>query len=320
MTDAEVSSVSEYGTRLRGRSAGKWLSANGLLCRTGITYEADFSAAVAGNFGLMHARHSQVEMAVEGGTYGDAVTIMTVARGELVVDTGTRSQRLREGDTFVCSSHTAFMKSNTGDVERVSWTIPVEEVGLPGTVEPTFIARPDSDHLLSSMRQLNLATFAAAPPVGSIRFTQFERAIESVAALWLRQRSGELLGLSWSDPRRPLAVRAIRLVEEGFRSPELTVSALAKRLGVSDRHLRRELREQGIAPLDLIRKTRIQHALDDLEVWGPDVPRAWIAQRNGFANERAFSRALEWFQSHPHDTWTGRPGETQRIEPAHRDS
>ncbi|GAB4090466.1 DNA-3-methyladenine glycosylase 2 family protein [Hydrogenophaga soli] len=104
--------------------------------------------------------------------------------------------------------------------------------------------------------------------------------------------------LVWStqDASRILALQAARLLDEpeAWDAEPPTVAALARRLGVSDRHLRRLFETQlGVTPMQYLHTRRLLSAKQLLA--DTDLPVAEVALASGFASVRRFNTA---FASH----------------------
>jgi AraC family transcriptional regulator of adaptative response / DNA-3-methyladenine glycosylase II len=98
-----------------------------------------------------------------------------------------------------------------------------------------------------------------------------------------------------------LVCRGIRLVVGGGLDGDATEDAVAARLGVSPRHLRRLFQDQvGVTPVQLARSSRAHFArrlLDDT-----DLPITDIAFASGFGSLRQFNRTLhQIFRAPPHE-------------------
>ena len=99
-------------------------------------------------------------------------------------------------------------------------------------------------------------------------------------------------------------VRALRLVDEGFLNQH-QVSALAQRLGISERHLDRVFMQVlGATPLAIARFKRAQLARQLLTT---NLPLAQIAEHAGYGSVSQFSRELKrFFQFSPSQLRKGR--------------
>ncbi|MFZ2989407.1 bifunctional transcriptional activator/DNA repair enzyme AdaA, partial [Ideonella sp.] len=99
-------------------------------------------------------------------------------------------------------------------------------------------------------------------------------------------------GLSRTDTPRTLARSAALLIEQAVASGEtLAMPALANRLGVTDRHLRRIfMAEHGVSPLDWLATQRLLLAKQLLTDTG--LPMTEIAAASGFASLRRFNAAF----------------------------
>jgi AraC family transcriptional regulator of adaptative response / DNA-3-methyladenine glycosylase II len=99
-------------------------------------------------------------------------------------------------------------------------------------------------------------------------------------------------GLSHTDSSRTLADTAARLVEQAVHSGQaVSLPALAARLGVTDRHLRRIFQAvHGVAPLDYITTQRLLLAKQLLTDTAQPVTQ--VALASGFASLRRFNAAF----------------------------
>jgi AraC family transcriptional regulator, regulatory protein of adaptative response / DNA-3-methyladenine glycosylase II len=92
------------------------------------------------------------------------------------------------------------------------------------------------------------------------------------------------------NARADLAARAVRLIADGY-ADEHGISGLARRLVVTERHLRRLLlAELGTTPIALARTTRLQTARRLLAE--TDMPVTEIAFASGFASVRQFNASF----------------------------
>ncbi len=99
-------------------------------------------------------------------------------------------------------------------------------------------------------------------------------------------------GLSHTDSSRTLADTAARLVEQAVHSGEqVALPALAARLGVTDRHLRRIFQAaHGVAPLDYITTQRLLLAKQLLTDTAQPITQ--VALASGFGSLRRFNAAF----------------------------
>ena len=99
-------------------------------------------------------------------------------------------------------------------------------------------------------------------------------------------------GLSFTDSSQSLADCAARLIEQAVHEGEpVAMPALAARLGVTDRHLRRIFQARhGVAPLDYLTTQRLLLAKQLLTDTGEPVTR--IALASGFESVRRFNAAF----------------------------
>lgn len=101
--------------------------------------------------------------------------------------------------------------------------------------------------------------------------------------------------LSWSvqDASAILARQAARLLDEpdAWSEQDASVAALAQRIGVSDRHLRRIFEAQfGVSPMHYLQTRRLLTAKQLLA--DTDLPIAQVALASGFASVRRFNAAF----------------------------
>ena len=123
------------------------------------------------------------------------------------------------------------------------------------------------------------------------------------------------------NARADLAARAVRLIADGY-ADEHGISGLARRLAVTERHLRRLLlAELGTTPIALARTTRLQTARRLLAE--TDMPVTEIAFASGFASVRQFNASFREAYGRPRPRCApGRPGlvggREARPGPAHQ--
>ncbi|HEY1324579.1 MAG TPA: Ada metal-binding domain-containing protein, partial [Streptosporangiaceae bacterium] len=92
------------------------------------------------------------------------------------------------------------------------------------------------------------------------------------------------------NARADLAARAVRLIADGY-ADEHGIGGLARRLAVTERHLRRLLRaELGATPIGLARTARLQTSRRLLAE--TDMPVTEIAFASGFASIRQFNASF----------------------------
>lgn len=134
----------------------------------------------------------------------------------------------------------------------------------------------------------------------------------------LRCRPELAPGLSFVDSSRTLARAAARLLTQAvLEAQDLRLPALAARLGVTDRHLRRIFAaEHGVSPVDFVTTQRLLQAKQLLT--DTELPVTQVALASGFASVRRFNAAFsERYRMRPSDLRRERPlrpGET--AEPA----
>jgi AraC family transcriptional regulator, regulatory protein of adaptative response / DNA-3-methyladenine glycosylase II len=99
-------------------------------------------------------------------------------------------------------------------------------------------------------------------------------------------------GLSFTDSSRSLADSAARLIEQAVHEGDaLAMPALGRRLGVTDRHLRRIFQAQhGVSPLDYLTTQRLLLAKQLLTDTTQAVTQ--VALASGFASVRRFNAAF----------------------------
>jgi AraC family transcriptional regulator of adaptative response / DNA-3-methyladenine glycosylase II len=108
----------------------------------------------------------------------------------------------------------------------------------------------------------------------------------------LRCRPELAPGLSFVDSSRSLAQAAARLLTQAvLEGQELKLPALALRLGVTDRHLRRIFAaEHGVSPVDFVTTQRLLQAKQLLT--DTEMPVTQVALASGFASVRRFNAAF----------------------------
>ena len=116
------------------------------------------------------------------------------------------------------------------------------------------------------------------------------------------------------NARADLAARAVRLIADGY-ADEHGISGLARRLAVTERHLRRLLlAEFGTTPIALARTTRLQTARRLLAE--TDMPVTEIAFASGFASVRQFNASFREAYGRPPTALRAR-APRPRQRPAH---
>jgi AraC family transcriptional regulator, regulatory protein of adaptative response / DNA-3-methyladenine glycosylase II len=147
-----------------------------------------------------------------------------------------------------------------------------------------------------------------APLQRNCRF--FEHAARAESAGFrpcLRCRPELAPGLSFIDSSRQLAQHAARLLDHAaLRGDELSMPALAARLGVTDRHLRRIFTDShGVPPLSYFTTRRLLQAKQLLT--DTALPVTEVALASGFASLRRFHAAFsEHYRLSPGDLRKGR--------------
>ena len=102
---------------------------------------------------------------------------------------------------------------------------------------------------------------------------------------------GARAGSASPTPGRPAWLqRALDLIHDGYAEP-LTLSLVAREVGVHPAHLARTFRrQQGTSIGEYVRRLRIEHATKELAGTGTSI--AGIAQRTGFFDQSHFSRVF----------------------------
>jgi AraC family transcriptional regulator, regulatory protein of adaptative response / DNA-3-methyladenine glycosylase II len=108
----------------------------------------------------------------------------------------------------------------------------------------------------------------------------------------LRCRPELAPGLAFVDSSRSLAQAAARLLAQSvLDGHDVALPEVARRLGVTDRHLRRIFAaEHGVAPLDYLTTQRLLHAKQLLT--DTELPVTQVALASGFASLRRFNAAF----------------------------
>ena len=116
------------------------------------------------------------------------------------------------------------------------------------------------------------------------------------------------------NARADLAARAVRLIADGY-ADEHGISGLARRLAVTERHLRRLLlAELGTTPIALARTTRLQTARRLLAE--TDMPVTEIAFASGFASVRQFNASFREAYGRPPTALRARVPRPRQRSPA----
>jgi AraC family transcriptional regulator of adaptative response / DNA-3-methyladenine glycosylase II len=108
----------------------------------------------------------------------------------------------------------------------------------------------------------------------------------------LRCRPELAPGLAFVDSSRSLALTAARLISQAvLEGRDVALPAIAGRLGVTDRHLRRIFAaEHGVSPVDYLTTQRLLHAKQLLT--DTTLPVTQVALASGFASLRRFNAAF----------------------------
>ena len=108
----------------------------------------------------------------------------------------------------------------------------------------------------------------------------------------LRCRPELAPGLAFVDSSRSLALTAARLITQAVQGGnDVAMPALAARLGVTDRHLRRIFAaEHGVSPVDYLITQRLLHAKQLLT--DTELPVTEVALASGFSSLRRFNAAF----------------------------
>ena len=115
------------------------------------------------------------------------------------------------------------------------------------------------------------------------------------------------------NARADLAARAVRLIADGY-ADEHGVSGLARRLAVTDRHLRRRLlAELGATPIALARTIRLQTARRLLAE--TRMPVTEIAFASGFSSVRQFNASFQEAYGRPPSALRSRVARSRPPEP-----
>ncbi len=135
----------------------------------------------------------------------------------------------------------------------------------------------------------------------------------------LRCRPELAPGLSFADSSRTLAQAAARtLTQAVLQGDELRLPALAAKLGVTDRHLRRIFAaEHGVSPVDFVTTQRLLHAKQLLT--DTELPVTQVALASGFASVRRFNAAFaERYRMSPSSIRRERSEQTPTVRLGYR--
>lgn len=96
---------------------------------------------------------------------------------------------------------------------------------------------------------------------------------------------------AWVSPDATLYDKALAYIDEGSSDPDFTIQTLARRLGVSPRHLSRTFEEHGASPREVLARRRYRAALLLMQE-EPRPPLAQIAREAGFSSADALRYQL----------------------------
>jgi AraC-like DNA-binding protein len=140
----------------------------------------------------------------------------------------------------------------------------------------------------SYMNALDLAAGVPRPDIGMMVGLQLRDLVVSMVARMLRK----------DDPSEGRGVKAARLksiralVERQYASPTLSVSRVARQLGVSERYVQKLLDETGTSFGKLLMETRLDAAHRALETATTAQSIGTVAEACGFSDASHFTRAF----------------------------
>lgn len=136
-------------------------------------------------------------------------------------------------------------------------------------------------------------TISQLPTIGDGGVRQVSDTMLSLIAAALAEAAGERPADRMSEPRHLLVQRVIRLVEDELGNDELNCDYVARRLGISDRYLRKIFSERGSSLSETIWERRLIEAQRQLgQRVAVQKSVTSIAYECGFKDSAHFSRAF----------------------------
>jgi AraC-like DNA-binding protein len=192
--------------------------------------------------------------------------------------------------------HNQLPSDAVSPVATRSRSIMVPDTALQGITGDTdalacLAVRPDIaelDLLRFYLRSMDVSTAAGSSGLRQVIGNQLSDLVVSMVARMMRK----------DDPSEGRGVKAARLkairtlVERNFGSPTLSVTRVARQLGVSERYVQKLLDETGTSFGKLLMETRLDAARRTLETAPPSQSIGTVAEACGFSDASHFTRAF----------------------------
>jgi AraC-like DNA-binding protein len=225
----------------------------------------------------------------------DLCKVDVVARGEVVLEQGSRQARLRAGDfAFIDLSRPAHW-TNTWWTQIVAIAFPRKLLPLPtddvaALTAVGFTADDGPDALFSSTARQLARQVDHLDPAGAARVGTAALDLLTVALAGRLDRHGEVPD---DIPERALILRVHAFIENQLTDPELTPVSIARAHHVSLRSLYKLFEGERTSVAGRIKERRLERCRRDLlDPSLADVPVSAIAARWGLTNAAHFSRAF----------------------------
>lgn len=219
--------------------------------------------------------------------------VIIVLDGEIVIDGEFAQVRLTTKTAAVVRNPAGY--SLSGAIASTYLELTFHERGFPLVPASGAYALRDSPYL-GLVTNVVLSTLGGRTQPGSQGLKDLTAAIEHLVAAWLRDEERDRPS-GGSQAERELRDAALDLIAAESSSRELTASALARRLSVSERYLRRAFAAGETSVLREIRRERARRARALLRRSSRVAPAelAVTAQLSGFRTARSMLDAVEEF-------------------------
>ncbi|NKJ01645.1 helix-turn-helix domain-containing protein [Novosphingobium sp. SG707] len=223
------------------------------------------------------------------------VLLSQVVSGSSTLVQGGREARLQAGDFAIYDTTTPYQmvldrpfEMNVVRIERSRFARHVSDIS--NLTALAVSGRRGTGRIASMLIEETLSQFE---DIGDHGARQLNTTMLALIAAALTEAAGERPVDRMSEPRHLLVQRVIRLVEDELGNEELNCDYIARRLGISDRYLRKLFSERGASLSDMIWDRRLIEAQRQLgQVVTVQKSVTTIAYECGFKDSAHFSRAF----------------------------
>ena len=214
------------------------------------------------------------------------VEVFFVLAGHFTLDVGTRSRRLAAGDLALINAHHGSRGHGFSRGFRYGCiSLTLDNPALRR--HPLLVARPVADlsELVAAAREAAQLAHVPPSPLGALRLQVAVLRVLLLAADEFAASAGPTAG----GDRRLL--RALAVIDERHRDPDLDVAELAAAAGLSAEHLGRLFRRAfAISPMQYVLRLRLERARALLAKTG--LGGKEVAHLVGFRDAAYFSRRI----------------------------